>query len=443
MEIQNLIRSLAFLTEVTNRRLEQFFKKENAPAFAYPELTIAPDDSPLNHFLVKYRLNIEEYIVLLLGLMPHLQPNLVESVIQQYLPNGGDLPEMGGVKGIHYRGMLPTGETALFVIGGTDIAKRLQVAQYFSSEHFFAKQDILQLEPLSNGEPQMSGRIILHPDFINLFMTGAIAKPAFGPDFPAKYISTKMDWNDLVLNAKTALQLQDIRTWLHYNASFLTDWGMEKKIKPGYRALFYGPPGTGKTVTASLLGKEFNRDVYRIDLSQVVSKYIGETEKNLEKIFTRAEHKDWLLFFDEADALFGKRSSVQSAHDKYANQETSYLLQRVEDFHGLVILASNFKSNIDQAFLRRFNAVIHFPPPSPAERYQIWKTTLPSNAALADAADIKLLAERYELTGAAIVGVVHYACLQTMAKKHLAIQQADLLEGIKREYEKVEKVFNG
>src|SRR5690606_39487670 len=104
--------------------------------------------------------------------------------------------------------------------------------------------------------------------------------------------------------------------------------------------------------------------VYRIDLSQVVSKYIGETEKNLEKVFRKAENKNWILFFDEADALFGKRSNVQNSHDKYANQEVSYLLQRVEDFPGLIILASNFKSNIDQAFIRRFNAIIHFPMPN-------------------------------------------------------------------------------
>src|SRR5690606_11585436 len=129
-------------------------------------------------------------------------------------------------------------------------------------------------------------------------------------------------------------------------------WDMRQLIKPGYRTLFYGPPGTGKTLTAMLLGKEFQRNVFRIDLSQVVSKYIGETEKNLEKIFQRAANKEWILFFDEADALFGKRTSVKDAHDRYANQEVSYLLQRVEDFPGLVILASNYKNNIDKAFVR-------------------------------------------------------------------------------------------
>jgi SpoVK/Ycf46/Vps4 family AAA+-type ATPase len=222
----------------------------------------------------------------------------------------------------------------------------------------------------------------------------------------------------------------------------MNEWGMSKKIKPGFRALFYGPPGTGKTLTATLLGKHFNKEVYRIDLSQVVSKYIGETEKNLEKVFTKAEHKDWILFFDEADALFGKRSNVQNAHDKYANQEVSYLLQRVEDFPGIVILASNFKSNLDAAFIRRFNAIIHFPMPEVAERVQIWKCSLPSKATLAEDVDINAIARKFELSGSAIVSAIHYASLQTISKNSTVISKDDIFEGIKKEYQKEERVFS-
>lgn len=125
--------------------------------------------------------------------------------------------------------------------------------------------------------------------------------------------------------------------------------------------LFIGEPGTGKKTTASLIAHQLNKEVYRIDLSMVVSKYIGETEKNLKKIFDAAEHKNWILFFDEADALFGKRTNVRDAHDKYANQEIAYLLQRIEDYQGIVILATNMKNNIDDAFIRRFDSIIHFP----------------------------------------------------------------------------------
>jgi SpoVK/Ycf46/Vps4 family AAA+-type ATPase len=319
----------------------------------------------------------------------------------------------------------------------------MQASWYFSSDHFFAKENILHLEGLQDGEPRMSGKIVLQSDYVELFTTGIVSRPSFGPDFPAKNIQTKMDWDDLILNPKTQQQIQDIKIWLDHNDAFMNDWGMDKKIKAGYRALFHGPPGTGKTLTASLLGKQFNKDVYRIDLSQVVSKYIGETEKNLEKVFNKAEHKDWILFFDEADALFGKRSSVQNAHDKYANQEVSYLLQRVEDFPGLIILASNYKSNIDQAFVRRFNSIIHFPIPSAAERNKIWKTSLPLKASLADDVDLTSIANHYELSGSSIVSVIHYASLQTISRNSMIIQKKDIVEGIKREYEKEEKVFAG
>lgn len=175
--------------------------------------------------------------------------------------------------------MLPTGETALFILSGNDVQKRMQLARYFSPEHFFAKENILQLESVKEGEPPMSGKLILQQEYVELFTTGIVSKPLFGPEFPAKLVTTKMEWEDLIMHPKTAMQINDIKIWLEHNSTFLRDWGMEKRIKGGYRVLFYGPSGTGKTFTATLLGKQFERDVYRIDLSQVVSKYIGETEK--------------------------------------------------------------------------------------------------------------------------------------------------------------------
>lgn len=437
----NITNSLLFLKQVVRQRLDQFFQKENSEAFVYPELRIEADDGPLNHFIIKHQLTVEEYVILLLALSPHIQPGFIDAIVQTYLPNGGDFAEIGGTKGNNHRGMLPTGETALFLLAGNDIYKRIQASCYFSPDHFFAKENILVLEPLSDGEPRMSGKIILQQEYVDLFTIGTVTKPSFGPDFPAKNITTKMNWDDLVLNAKTEQQIQDIKIWLDHNELFMKEWEMGKRIKPGYRALFYGAPGTGKTLTATLLGKQFGKEVYRIDLSQVVSKYIGETEKNLEKVFTKAEHKNWILFFDEADALFGKRSNVQNAHDKYANQEVSYLLQRVEDFPGLIILASNYKSNIDAAFIRRFNAIIHFPIPNASERYKIWQTALPAKASLSEDIDLTAIAHKYELSGSAIINVIHYASLQAINKNSQTIFKKDLIEGIRREYEKDDKVF--
>ena len=174
-------------------------------------------------------------------------------------------------------------------------------------------------------------------------------------------VTTDQSWDDLALPEDTVKQVEQIKAWIRQ--SLMSNAGAEKKMTKGYRSLFYGPIGSGKKLTAALIGKEFDKPVYKIDLSSLVSKYIGETEKNLELIFDRAEGKEWILFFDEADALFGKRTDVKDTHDKYSNQEVSYLLQRMEDYNGLIILATNMKSNIDDAFTRRLNSVIHFSLP--------------------------------------------------------------------------------
>lgn len=438
---QNIISLLDFLSKAVSWRLQSFFATDQQQ-ITFPVPDKWDDGSSIQHAVLQ-RLCSEERVIFLLSLAPHIQPNFIDTLVQQYLPKGGDFPEMGGVKGTNHRSMLPTGETALFILAGTDIEMRMHVMDYFSPDHFFFKENILYLEHVKDGEPAMSGKIILQKEYVDLFTTGSVTKPSFGTDFPAKLVSTKMEWDDLILNPKTAESINGIKIWLQHNNHFIREWGMGKKIKPGFRALFHGPSGTGKTLTATLLGKHFQKDVYRIDLSQVVSKYIGETEKNLEKIFNKAENKDWILFFDEADSLFGKRSNVQNAHDKYANQEVSYLLQRVEDFPGLIILASNYKSNIDQAFVRRFNSIIHFPMPNKEERYALWKSSIPSKGLLDPDISLNTIANHYELSGSAIINVMHYASLQTIYKNSTTISKQDIIEGIKREYEKEERVFTG
>jgi len=258
-------------------------------------------------------------------------------------------------------------------------------------------------------------------------------------EFPRRAIRTEMGWDDLVLHPRTLQQVQDIGIWLKHRHLFDEDENLRRKIKPGYRVLFYGPSGTGKTLTASILGREYGREVFRVDLSQLVSKFIGETEKNLEQVFRRAELKDWILFFDEADALFGKRTQVQSSHDRYANQEVSYLLQRVEDYPGLLILASNFKHNMDDAFIRRFHAVVHFPMPGIREREILWAKSLPRGLQEDGDLDLRTLARQYELTGASILNAVQFAALRSYARGDGLLMQEDLMDGIRKEFLKEEK----
>ncbi|MPT33940.1 MAG: ATP-binding protein [Flavobacterium sp.] len=223
----------------------------------------------------------------------------------------------------------------------------------------------------------------------------------------------------------------------------MEEWDMQKTLKPGFRVLFYGDPGTGKTLAASLLGKYTNRPVFRVDVSMLVSKYIGETEKQLAKLFDRAENKNWILFFDEADSIFGKRTNVRDAQDKYANQEVSYLLQRIETFSGLIILASNYKNNMDKAFTRRFHSCIRFNNPRQEERLRIWKQNLPKQLNMEDI-DLEAIAGRYELTGSNIMNVIQDISLKTIASKSpdYRVSKNILLESIQKEYLKEDKIFS-
>ena len=356
------------------------------------------------------------------------------------MPEGGDFPEFGGVKGTNCRGILPTGETAQFILAGDDLEKRIEVQRILGCEHWFAKKHILWLESVREGEPAMSGRLILNPEVVEELTIGKVSKPKFSMEFPAEYIETEMEWSDLVLPSGTLQQIREIDNWITHNDTLLHEWGMKKKIKPGYRALFYGPPGTGKTLTASLLGKQTGKDVFRIDLSRVVSKYIGETEKNLSRLFEKAENKNWILFFDEADALFGKRTEIHDAHDKYANQEVAYLLQRIENYNGLVILASNRRSNIDESFARRFQVIIQFPMPKADERYKIWMKTLPPQMKFDTDIDWQKIAIRFELSGAGILSVVHYCAVESLANPYEPLNTIWLENAIIREFIKEGKV---
>lgn len=434
----NLQSALDWLTQIIAGRLSVHFGK--AESFGASPLSYCDDDSWLASFIQRQNPTGEEFIVLMLALAPHLRPGVLGKLVAEHLPEGGEFPEFGGVKGASHRGILPTGETAQFILAGDDLEKRLAVRRILSSEHWFSQKHILWLEPVREGEPVMSGRLVLDPEIVEQLSIGKVSKPRFSAEFPAEYIETKMEWDDLVLHPNTLHQIREIENWIKHNDTLLYDWGMKNKIKPGYRALFYGPPGTGKTLTATLLGKHTGKDVFRIDLSRVVSKYIGETEKNLSRLFDKAENKNWILFFDEADALFGKRTDIRDAHDKYANQEIAYLLQRIEGYNGLVILASNQRANIDDAFVRRLQNIIHFPMPRPEERYEIWQKTFPPQIAIAEDIDWRHIAARHELTGAGILNVAHFCAVDVLAKQSLHLDLKDLEAAIQREFVKEGKI---
>lgn len=436
--VSNLTSAFTYLQTMVRERVRVHLKTEESAEIN--EVTYLQDNSPFAQFIRAHKPSFEEYIVLLMALVPHVQPHFFNQIMAEFLPEGGDLPEFGGVRATNHRGILPTGETAQFVLAGNDLTKRLEIQALFTPAHWFLQQHILKLENAREGEPVMSGRLLLDSEVVELLTVGSISPPRFSMDFPAELIATQLEWDDLILHPNTLHQIRDLENWMRWNETLMNEWGMKKHVKRGYRSLFYGPPGTGKTLTATLLGKYTGKEVYRVDLSQTVSKYIGETEKNLSKLFDKAENKNWILFFDEADALFGKRTDIRDAHDKYANQEVAYLLQRIEAYNGLVILASNQRTNIDEAFTRRFQSIIHFPFPRTEERLALWQKALPVQTNVADNVNWSQIAARFELTGANIVNVVHHSLLTMLASENQSLDYQEIENGIVRELVKEGKI---
>jgi hypothetical protein len=404
-------------------------------AIAPPE--IKNPESEYGKLILKNNFGFVERVVLILTLAPYVSPKLMDIFLNKDMLLTG----WGGRITKDNQYFLPTVETLIYVLAGKELKKRFELLGVFEHDHVFYKDNLLSREAPLSQEPELSGTLTPSQDLIDLVLRGRVAKPDFRPDFPAKLLSTEMDWEDVVLTGTTRAQINEIELWILHNELLLADPVMGKKLKPGFRALFYGPPGTGKTLSACLIGKRTGRDVYRVDLSTIVSKYIGETEKNLAKLFDRASRKDWILFFDEADALFGKRTDVNDSHDRYANQEVSYLLQRIEYHEGLVILATNMKNNIDSAFLRRFQSIIYFPMPKQEERLLLWKKafseTVPADAGI----DLEELARKYELSGSLISNVVAHTTLRAFHEKSPVITFGMLQAGIARELAKEGKTL--
>ena len=439
----DLLKEIEWFNEVAEARMKLNEGEETAyeNIFQITPPDLKPSESVFAEFITFYQLSFSERIILMLALVPHICPQLLDIFLgrNQYTERGHT--EFGGLKGGAHSGFLPTGETALFLLAGNDLNKRFKVQQLFDVDHIFRKHNIVYLSPSPANEPHFSGQLLINDEYVDFFTGGKLRKPVFSMDFPAKQITTTLDWDDLVIDAHTMQQLNEIKIWLEHGSKLMNEWDMSKRLKPGYKALFHGPPGTGKTLTAGLFGKLAHTDVYRVDLSMVISKYIGESEKNLEKVFARAEHKNWILFFDEADALFGKRTSISDAHDKYANQEIAYLLQRLEDYNGLVILSSNMRSNVDEAFGRRLQSIIHFPIPKYFERLKLWKQSFSQHTSFAEDIDVEFIAEKFELAGGSIINVVQYASLMTLNRNENVIRYHDLLEGIKKEFRKEGKTI--
>ncbi len=434
-ELLALQRELDWLAALVQARVERLFRRQGGEA----NLPLIPEPPPLPtgseaaspwaELVGELAAEPLARLALALLLAAQLRPAALDPLMLTNPALERRFSECGGL--LRESGFEPTGDTLALLADGGQPAGRLAVVRLLAQEGPLRRLGLLTPP---EGDAPLKGGLRLVDSWLE-WIAGAGPRPSAElAATTARRLTTDMAWQDLVLPAGTLRQLEEIETYLQHRPTLLAAWGMAKRLRPGYRALFHGPPGTGKTLTAALLGVKLGLEVRRVDLSQAVSKYIGETEKNLAAVLDRAEQRQWLLVFDEADALFGKRSETRDAHDRYANQEIAYLLQRLETFQGLVILATNLPANLDGAFLRRFESVVYFPMPGPEQRLRLWREAFSPLAQLE--VDLEALAVRHELSGGLILNVVRRVSLQAIAAGGQPIGEADLLRAIRQELEK-------
>ena len=404
--MQWLIEELNWLKEILGQYQQKQRLQLNAPL-------VSDNQSLYGKFISDHNLGAEERLLLILTLCPYLSPGLLSSLVADGNPNALVQYSKTGL-------LLPSGETWLQLVSGGDAALKIQYSKAFDTTHIFYKKGVIDLGTVDEGVPATHGIIKMAPAYREQFLYNRTIRPRYSNDFPAHLLETSLAWDDLVLNAGTLSRLSEIRHYLKYESLLRSKLELNKHMKPGYKCLFHGPSGTGKTQVAALLGKEVNREVYRIDISAVVSKYVGETAKNLNALFNTAEDKDWILFFDEGDALFGKRTDTAKSDDKnlhFANQEVAFLLQRIENFNGLVIVATNFKQNVDDAFARRFQNTVLFNIPDAASRLLLWQKNIPTALKLESNVSLEQLSNTHPLSAASIIKVISRVALLTISSE--------------------------
>ncbi|MFF0204620.1 ATP-binding protein [Streptomyces sp. NPDC005017] len=350
-----------------------------------PGITAYAGDGPLSRVVKDCALDPAEALTLVAAVAPEID--------EKFSVYYGLLTDRPGVAHL-------TGEVVRNLCGRT-FAGRLAARDLLSTHGRLRGARLLDLAP--DDGAALAGRVTPHRSLV-AFLTGGSVGGGPLPDLPVDRMDTAHTLDDIVVPGQVRRQLGAVLERVRHKHTVLEEWGFAREHDGvrGTLVLFHGPPGTGKSMTAAVLGRTVGVPAYRVDVSALVSKYIGETEKNLARLFDWAEEEECFLVFDEADAVFGRRTEVSDARDRYANQEVSYLLQRVERHPGVVILTTNLLGNLDDAFTRRIDLRVEFPVPGVAERLAIWRGVLPAAVPVAPDVDLTGLAERYPLTGAEI-----------------------------------------
>ncbi len=375
------------------------------------------NSSSFTIFLTENNIAIHEKTVLLLALLAHLDSSKLSELAleknrSRMTIESDEFP-------------LPSGETALWLLGGSSPNTRIKYHHLFDTNHFFYRKSVIELGSHSTGDSPYGGVLSLSRTYRDLFLYNEFRLPRFSTEFPAHLLSTPLEWDDLILMPSTSETLEDVKITLRQHDKLCNEWNLGNVMRPGCRVLLYGDSGQGKTLTAALLGKLLNRNVYRVDIAASVSKYIGETNQRLEALFNTAENKDWILFFDEGDALLGQRQQGggENASSHYANQEVAFLLQRIETFNGIIVVATNLRSNIDYAFQRRFDTAAQFKALDTERQLLVWNRFWPKkHLEFAQGTDLELLIKRHGLSPASIINVIRRIA------SHMAERNGNIVE---------------
>lgn len=404
-DIQGLLAELNWLTQIIEHRTNVHINKDSFDPSHFELIDLK--NGAYSDLIEKFNFSVVERVTLALSILVNIKPEVFDCFLRANPDTGKPFREFGGIINKNTFQFQPTLRTAIFLLSGGDSQQFILYQNILRSNNRLFTEQIVNLYSEGEHHNYLPDSLIqLDSAYADYLFAGDIPRLDSGSNFPAKLLETNKTFDDLVLKESAKQQLEPALNYVRVQQELYANKDVENKIKKGFVLLLHGPPGTGKTLTASIIGNELNTQVYQIDSSLVVSKYIGETEKNLERVFQRLEGKNCILFFDEADAMFGKRTEVLDSKDRYANQGVSYLLQRMEKFDGLIILATNFEKNFDDAFKRRILTKIHIGRPDVSERIQLWNNALPDGYSYPSKAFVEALSEHFAFTGANIAVVV-------------------------------------
>jgi hypothetical protein len=421
--LAELRRALEALSEVIAARLEDGAGAEKSDEL--PPRSVFEGDGPLGGIVADCGLSAAEALVLVAAIAPEADPRYAA---------------LYGLLGSRFGGSAAlTGEVACTLAGGS-LAARMRAADLLSPAARLRALKLVRLEASDDGA--LAGRLRPDPDLVAWVLGRAREVPTGSHEFPAVPLRTVHRFSDVIVPGRVREELRDLLARIRHRRHVTLEWGFAAHHDnvSGIVALFHGPSGTGKTLAAAVVAREVGLPAYVVDLSSLVSKYIGETEKNLARIFDVAEREDCILAFDEADAVFSRRGEIHEARDVYPNQLVAFLLQRIEAHSGVVILTTNFLANIDEAFQRRIDVVISFPEPTLSERLALWRSVVPPELPLDATIDLAGLAERFELTGAQIRDATLEAAYLA-ADDGRVVTSTHLEAGIRRQYAKTGRML--